>query len=76
MGDGTIEIVRQQAADNSLADNLAGVKRLVLAHVAQVGRDEHQLHYALSAEMLSGEYQLHKFFVGIVQAAAQHYLLR
>ncbi len=69
-GDDRVEALGEQPADDALADRLARREGHVLAHVAEVGRDQRHPRGAELARGGGGEQQLDQLGVGMIEAAA------
>ena len=74
--DQTVHQLRQEAADDLLADDLARVKGDVLAHVGEVRRHQQDLLGAQLAGFLAHQQQLDQLVVGCVQTAVDDQLCR
>ncbi len=70
-GDQFLHPVRQELADDGLADGLAGAEGLVLAHVTEVGGDQSQVAYPQFAGGGGGQGELDELVVGVIQTPAQ-----
>ena len=71
-GDHGVEARRQQPAEVTLADHLAGREGHVLAHVGQVRADQRQVRGAQFARAGGGQQQFGELGVRLLQAAQQH----
>ena len=70
-GDDSIDQAVQKAANDALADGLAGMKLRVLAHVAQIGRNQDKAPRTGVAQRRGGEHQFHELRVGVVKRAVE-----
>ena len=67
-----IKILGQALAYDLLADHLARMKSLVLAHVTQIGRDQCDVRNAHGSRALCCQDEFDQFLIGMIQAAAKH----
>jgi hypothetical protein len=58
--------LRQKTTDNFLANSLTALKRLILAHVSQIGRYQHQVFGTELSGGLAGQQQLKEFFIRLM----------
>ncbi len=70
-GDQCIAELGEKAADNGLADRLSGHEFLVLAHIAEIGRDQDDLTRTQMPGRFRRQQQLDQFLVGAIEAAEQ-----
>jgi hypothetical protein len=70
-GDQFLHPVRQELADDRLADGLPGAEGLVLAHVAEVGGDQGQVARSQFAGGGGGQGEFDKLVVGVIQTPAE-----
>ncbi len=75
-GDHAVEQSGEELADDALADHLARVEGLVLAHVGQVRRHQGEMARAATPGAARDQQQLEQLFVGTMQAAEQHHIGR
>ncbi len=66
-GDDAVHDGCQHGADGALADRLARVKRSVLPHVAEIGRDQDQSLCPAASQCLCGEQQRDQLVVGPIE---------
>ena len=59
----TIRNTSEETANGLLADSLARVKRGVLTHVAEIGRDENKSLGTIASHCFDGKQESKKFFI-------------
>ena len=62
-----IESARQQLSDDLLAHRFACMKGRVLAHIGEIGRDQHQPRGAIAPQGLGGKQQRQQLVVRLIE---------
>jgi hypothetical protein len=66
-GDDAVDRSRKKLTDGTLADGFTVMKHRILAHVAEIRRQQHQAFGSVASQRFRGEEQRDQLVVGLVQ---------